>query len=228
MPYSRHLPAPMPPGERRWVFAGAAALAGTAGYVNVLVLHFFHVPVSHMTGAVSRIGIDFAVADLSDLLLLAGIVFGFLTGATLSGLIIGSADLRPGRRYGVALMLEGALLAAAAVLIQRGHSLGVPLAACACGVQNAMASSYYGLVIRTTHVTGIVTDIGILLGHWLRERRVEPWKLSLLTTLFTGFLLGGFVATFAFSAWGLGALNIAAGGCLFFGAGYFMWRRRVE
>src|SRR5207249_1996030 len=39
---------------------GALAMAGTAGYVNSVVLGFFHSPVSHMTGAVSRLGLDIA------------------------------------------------------------------------------------------------------------------------------------------------------------------------
>jgi uncharacterized membrane protein YoaK (UPF0700 family) len=64
-------------------------------------------------------------------------------------------------------------------------------AALACGIQNAMASSYCGLVLRTTHVTGIVTDIGILIGHWLRHRREEPWRLLFLSCLLGGFALGG-------------------------------------
>ena len=35
-------------------------MAGVAGYVNSVVLGFFHIPVSHMTGAVSRTGVDLA------------------------------------------------------------------------------------------------------------------------------------------------------------------------
>ena len=117
--------------------AGGAALAGLAGYVNLVLLGFFHVPVSHMTGAVSRLGADVASGDDGDLLLVAGMVAGFLIGCAASGLIIGSRDLGPGRRYGVALMVEGALLAASCLLALGGHQLAIPLAATACGVSSS-------------------------------------------------------------------------------------------
>src|SRR6185295_11686497 len=44
----------------RHLLPGATAMAAVAGYVNSVVLGFFHTPVSHMTGAVSRTGIDLA------------------------------------------------------------------------------------------------------------------------------------------------------------------------
>lgn len=40
--------------------------------------------------------------------------------------------------------------------------------ALACGLQNALTSKYSGNVIRTTHLTGATTDLGIAFGHILR------------------------------------------------------------
>jgi|GEM_PF-5134493 len=40
----------------------------------------------------------------------------------------------------------------------------------ACGFQNALAT-HYGLVLRTTHVTGLLTDLGTNLGMRLRGHR---------------------------------------------------------
>src|SRR5262245_52912724 len=82
---------------------GAAALAGTAGYVNSVVLGFFHVPVSHMTGAVSRLGIDAAERGQRDVWTGMGIILGFLAGATVAGLLVGARRLAPNRRFGIAL-----------------------------------------------------------------------------------------------------------------------------
>ncbi len=227
MPY--HAPAPvrrLAPQARRWVFAGAVSLAALAGFVNVVVLGFFHVPVSHMTGAVSRLSTDVALADRADLRVILSIVGGFFAGAVLSGILIGGRRLRPGRRYGGVLLLEGAALAVATLLLQRGHASGVTLAAAACGLQNAMASSYYGLVIRTTHVTGIVTDLGVMLGHWLRHRRVPAWKALLLLSILAGFFGGGVLGAVAYAGIGTLALGLAATGCVVAGAGYILWRHR--
>ncbi len=209
-----------------WVFAGGAGLAAIAGYINVIVLEFFSVPVSHMTGAASRIGIDLATNNSDDFQMIFGIVAAFLVGAVISGILVGSQDLLPGRRYGVALVAEGASLAAATGLLLRGQAAGVPLAALACGIQNGMASSYYGLVIRTTHVTGILTDIGVIVGHRLRGQSIEYWKLGLLGLLFGAFVSGGAIGVFAFDYAGASALSLPAAICCLSGGLYFLRHRQ--
>ena len=232
MPYRRsRVPRRAEPSERALVFAGAMSLAGLAGFVNVVVLGFFHVPVSHMSGAVSRLSIDLATRNLADLRVVLSIVAGFLAGAMVSGMVIGGRKLRPGRRYGVALLIEGGLLGAAVALLRGGNALGVALAATACGIQNAMASSYYGLVIRTTHVTGIVTDLGVMMGHWIRHRRVPAWKALLLVSILGGFFAGGVAGALALGRFGVGALAFASAGCVTAGTAYFAWwhaRRRAH
>jgi uncharacterized membrane protein YoaK (UPF0700 family) len=225
MPYHPTGPTFRPaPHERPWVFAGAVSLAGLAGFINVVVLGFFHVPVSHMSGAVSRLSTDVALGNRGDVREILSIVLGFLVGATFSGTLIGGRRLVPGRRYGVALVVEGIVLAVATLLLVRGAAAGVMLAALACGIQNAMASSYYGLVIRTTHVTGIVTDLGVMLGHWLRHRRFHPWKFLLLLSILVGFFGGGVVGAVASARIGVRALGMASAGCLLAGAVYWAWR----
>ncbi len=211
-----------------WFVAGGVALAAVAGYVNLVMLGFFHVPVSHMTGAVSRVAADLAEGDRPHLQIVIGIVTGFLVGAATSGALIGSRRLESGRRYGVALMLEGVLLSGACLLGLRESQWAVPVAATACGLQNAMASSYHGLVVRTTHVTGLVTDLGLLLGHALRDRSVEGWRVAMLSGLLAGFTAGALAGAYA-NAWiGVAALWPAAVACLAAGAAYFLHRERVR
>jgi len=213
---------------QRWVFIGGAALAGVAGFVNTILLSIYHVPASHMSGAVSMFGNDLENGDTDHLLRIVTMVAGFLIGAIASGVIIGGSTLKPGRRYGVALMIEGVLFGIATWLVLTGDLLGLSFAATACGLQNGMASSYLGLILRTTHVTGILTDIGVLIGHWLRHRRIEEWKLLLLITLFVGFTAGGVIGAVLHHQIGLHALWIAAGGTFLAGLLYFIWRRGLK
>ena len=65
MPYAPATPAVRRAlqSERTWVALGSSLLAAIAGYVNVTLLDFFHVPVSHMSGAASRLSIDIAALD---------------------------------------------------------------------------------------------------------------------------------------------------------------------
>lgn len=186
------------------------ALTGAAGYVNSVVLGFFHTPVSHMTGAVSHLGVDLAAGHPADVAASLSIVMGFLSGAVLAGLLVGAFKLIPGRRYGIVLMVEGALLMGASALLTSGQRLGLPAVAMACGLQNAMASSYCGLIIRTTHVTGTVTDIGVMLGHWLRHRQIDWWKLRFLSLLVLSFGLGGWCGALAALRYGPISLSAAA------------------
>lgn len=67
MPYSLDKKMPIQFRERPWVFLYGSLLAGCAGYVNVVLLGIYHVPVSHMTGATSRLAIDLSTGNMQDL-----------------------------------------------------------------------------------------------------------------------------------------------------------------
>lgn len=200
---------------------GALVFAAMAGYINSVVLGFFATPVSHMTGAVSHLGVDLAAGRPRDALSSALIVVGFLGGGVLAGMIVGAKKLIPGRRYGLALIVEAGLLGLAVVLLTGRHRLGLPAVAMACGVQNAMTSSYCGLMIRSTHVTGTVTDIGVMLGHWIRHRRLEVWKITFLSAVFLSFGLGGWLGAWIDLRYGPASLVLPALGCA--AAGVAVW-----
>lgn len=223
------MPRSLDARERLWVGVGGAALASLAGYVNAVVLTRYAVPVSHLSGAVSRFGGAVAEGQGHAALTAALLVGAFFVGATASGALIGSSHVQPGRRYGVVLMIEGAVLAASTVALFNYPVAGAALAALGCGLQNAMASSYRGLVLRTTHVTGIVTDIGLLVGHALRRQQVERWRVAFLSLLLGGFALGGLAGAWAEHRVGPAALALAAAAATLGGAVYFAWRhlRRV-
>lgn len=203
------------------IFPGAVALSGTAGYVNSVVLGFFDTPVSHMSGAVSRFGLNIAKMDLHGSLGSLGIVLGFLCGAMLAGVFVGATKLVPSRRFGAVMVIEGLLLLGATWLLMHSSAWGPLLAATACGLQNAMSSSYCGLMIRTTHVSGVVTDMGVMLGHWLRHRRIVTWKLHFLVALLLAFGSGGILGACLDIAYGPLCLLMPAVGCTLAGAVFF-------
>ncbi len=212
--------------ERPWAFWFGVVLAVSAGYVNVVALGFFKLPVSHVTGSVSHVSIDIVDNQGRDLALALSAIGGFWLGAVLSGAIIGNSSLLPGRRYGVALMLVGTMLAAATWCFISGSALGIGLAALACGLQNGMYSSYHGLILRTTHLTGVVTDLGVLVGHWLRHRQIEWWKVTLLSGILAAFLLGGIVGALALRWLGARAMGAAAAWSALAGLAYFIYKQR--
>jgi uncharacterized membrane protein YoaK (UPF0700 family) len=142
-----------------WVWIGAVALSCVAGMVNVVgFLGFEHQAVSHMTGSTSQLGMALAQGDWRAVGHLWGLLIAFSLGAMLSGLLIQDSTLQLGRRYGVALALESALLLVAIPLFERHQIWGALAAAMACGLQNAMATTFSGAVVRTTHLSGMFTD----------------------------------------------------------------------
>lgn len=181
----------------RWLLVGGPALALVAGYVNVILLMSFAVPVSHVTGAVAHLALDGARHDVPHLRMAAAMVLAFLTGAALTGYWIGGQMFQHRRRYGWIFIAQGLAFGLAAALLGGDSWWAVPAAALGCGMQNALASSYRGLNLRTTHMTGIVTDIGVLLGLRARGQAIHAWRLFLLVLIFLGYLFGTLLGVLA-------------------------------
>ena len=196
----------------RWIWTGAWALAFVAGAVNVIGLRGFeHQAITHLTGTTSMLAVALAALDGTTSLHFAVVIAAFVAGTILSGFIIQDSTLRLGRRYGVALLVESVLLCVAVPLLKRNHVAGLYSASCAVGLQNAMVSAYSGAVVRTTHLTGMFTDLGIFIGHSLRGLPVDVRRLRLCLLVITGFLGGGIVGSLAYSRLDYGALFIPAG-----------------
>lgn len=196
----------------RWVWAGGWLLAFVAGMVNVTgFLGFEHQAVTHLTGTASMLGASVAALDFDSGLHLALTIFSFVAGTFVSGYIIKDSALQLGRRYGVALLLESLLLCAAVPLLRHHSALGAYFASGACGLQNAMASTYSGAVIRTTHLSGMFTDLGIFLGHAARGLPVDPRRIRLCILIISAFLCGGIAGAIAFRYLTYDTLWIPAG-----------------
>ncbi|QEL10373.1 YoaK family protein [Kushneria phosphatilytica] len=181
-----------------WVMIGSVLLAFCAGYINCIAfLGFAGNAVSHVTGNITlmaQLTIERAWYPLWQLTL---IVISFLVGAMISGMLLRSEALKLGRQYGLALLIESLLLAMATLLFLNRAYGGEWLASMACGLQNAMVATYSGSVIRTTHLTGIVSDIGAAIGSFMVGEPLRTRQLTLQGAIagsfFTGALSGGWL-----------------------------------
>ena len=199
-------------------------LAFLAGSVNAIgLLGFSHQAVSHLSGTLSLFAVELAAADFSRAIQLFFVLISFLVGATLSGLFIDNASLQLRRRYGFALCVEALLLWLAMLALQNGSNLGHYLASMACGLQNAMVSTYSGAIVRTTHVTGLFTDLGIMIGGRLRGAEFDRRKAMLFLILVLGFASGGAVGAIAFGQFLFAALVLPVGIALLLAATYWSY-----
>jgi uncharacterized membrane protein YoaK (UPF0700 family) len=195
----------------RWVWAGAWALAFVAGMVNVIgFVSFERQAITHLTGTTSMLAAAIAAGNASAALHLAAMIAAFLVGAVTSGFVIQDSALQLGRRYGLTLLVEAGLLCAAVPLLEGRSVFGLYCAACACGLQNAMISTYSGAVVRTTHVSGMFTDLGIFLGHAVRGLPVDSRRLRLCFIIISAFLCGGIAGAASFRALAYRTLFIPA------------------
>jgi len=209
----------------QWVWVGALSLAFIAGLINAVgFLSFTHQGVTHLTGTTTLLGIAVAGGRAGEVAHLAALIAAFVAGATVSGFIIRDSTLHLGRRYGVALLLESVLLVAAVPCLNRHNALGDYLASAACGLQNAMMSTYSGAVLRTTHVSGVFTDLGIFLGHLLRGMKQDWRRFRLWLALIGGFAGGGVAGAVLFAHLAYDTLYVPAALTALVGAGYSAYR----
>ena len=195
-----------------WLWAGAWVLAFMAGIINVVgLLGFEHQAVTHLTGTTSMLAVSLASLDFPGATHFSAIIGSFIAGTVLSGFIIQDSTLKLGRRYGIALLLESILLAIAVPLLRHHQAAGVYCACSACGLQNAMVSTYSGAVIRTTHLSGMLTDLGIFLGHFLRGMPVDSRRLRLCFLIISAFLAGGIAGAYSFHRIDYSTLFIPSG-----------------
>jgi uncharacterized membrane protein YoaK (UPF0700 family) len=205
-----------------WIELGGFLLALIAGSVNAAaLLGFQHQAVSHLTGITTLLGMKVVFGDLPAAGHLLLVVACFVVGAIISGILIRDEVLQLGRRYGAALLLEAAMLLLAMATLNRGSTYGHFFVSVACGLQNAMATTYSGAVLRTTHVTGLFTDLGIVIGHRIRGIGVDPRRVKMYLVLILGYFVGCVVGTFSFIKVRYFALNIPAGIALALGLGYW-------
>jgi len=173
-------------------------LAFVAGMINAIAFHALGAFVSHVTGSLSKTAIHAENGSVKAVEV-GLLVVSFMLGSVLCGMLIQKDTVSFGTaRYGIAMQICTVLLIGTVAAANMGISVSPYLAAAACGLQNGICTSYSGAVIRTTHVTGLATDIGVLCGRLLmrRIRREEQnvsedlKKLRLLCLLGILFFIG--------------------------------------
>ncbi|MBA4108402.1 MAG: DUF1275 domain-containing protein [Leptothrix sp. (in: Bacteria)] len=200
------------------------SLAFVAGAINAGGFLAVGQYTSHMTGVVSGMADHLALGQLD--LVIAGLeaLVAFLLGAATSAILINWSRRRGSRsEYALPLMIEAGLLLIFGLMGERLSlsmtlevSLTIALLCFVMGLQNAMVTKVSNAEIRTTHVTGLVTDIGIELGkllYWngpsphpvLGKVQANTRKLRILLALTGSFTVGSVVGALGFKHVGYGS-----------------------
>lgn len=198
-----------------------AVLALVAGAVNAGGFLAVHQYTSHMTGFVSAIADNLVLGNV--LLVLGGLgsILSFLCGAATTAVIVNWSRHRGlGSVYALPLVIEALLLLQFGLLganLNAFIAITLPatvlLLCFIMGLQNALVTKMSSAEIRTTHVTGVITDLGIEIGkmiYWNRSnhRQAEghvhanPDKLLTLALLLGMFFSGCLIGAIGFKTLG--------------------------
>jgi uncharacterized membrane protein YoaK (UPF0700 family) len=196
------------------------ALAFVAGAMNAGGFLAVQQYTSHVTGSLSMLADQLALGQMGLVVDATVSVLAFLVGAVVSSVLILEARRRRlASEYALPLLLEAALIllfGLAGSQLSRYEGLLVPftvvLLCFMMGLQNAVVTKLSGAVIRTTHMTGVVTDLGIEIGRALHSRRTRPdggvpvrtdrQRMLVLAGLLLAFMAGAVAGAFGFKSVG--------------------------
>jgi uncharacterized membrane protein YoaK (UPF0700 family) len=198
------------------------ALSFVAGAVNVGGLMACGRFVTHVTGFASLFGESLALKNPSAAFSMLSVPLFFLAGGFISGLLIDIRLIHHKRpHYGIAMTMATTCVGIAAVGGALGwwgiwgHELEIgrdylflAVLSLGSGIQNALVTSASGTVVRTTHLTGITTDLAVGLARIAfgkldeTKRSMELMSNELRAGSIFAFILGSGAGAFGFFKYG--------------------------
>lgn len=206
----------------------ACSLASVAGALNAAAFYAVGFFSANMTGNISMLSDQLALRQWKTAIFYIAILIAFIGGSACSAVLIDLGRPRTRRIYAYAIMVEALILGAVG-----GADLGLgrvwrtPVVvlgvAFAMGLQNAVSTRISGARVRTTHISGLATDVGIDViavfnglcrRHGLLKDQNRFAKLILELCTVLSFLIGGIGGVLLYRAVG-GYLMILAAAALF-------------
>jgi uncharacterized membrane protein YoaK (UPF0700 family) len=206
-------------GHKRTIAANrhlGFTLAFVAGATNAGGFLAVQQYTSHMTGLISSMADNLALGGYGLVLASVGALLSFLAGAACTAVMVNYARRHKlFSEYTLPLLLEAILLLCFGILgtsLSKIYGIFIPftvvLLCFIMGLQNAVITKLSNAEIRTTHLTGTITDIGIELGklfYWnandlpgQRKVMADRTKLKILSILVIFFFVGAVAGAIGF------------------------------
>ena len=196
--------------QMAWSLAFVAGATNAGGFLAV------HAYTSHMSGTVSRAADEFALGHTVTALAAVSTIMVFALGAATTSFLVSLGRRHRFRsHYAFALAMEGVLLLMFGMMgphLAHVHRIALPatiiLLSFTMGMQNAIVTTISHAEVRTTHMTGVVTDLGIELSRLFymnvnRDRRLKHIvanrdKIKLHGLILAAFFGGGVIGALGF------------------------------
>lgn len=202
-----------------------ALLAFVAGAVNAGGFLAINRYTSHMTGVISIIADELALVNFHEVIIGITMLTSFLLGSATTTILVNWGHRHQiHSQYALPIFFEALVLMLfgfAGSMISHYQPLTtsviVFLLSFLMGLQNAIITKISKAEIRTTHMTGVLTDIGIEIGHlayWNRSElgnkrqmiKANHQKLRAHLLIVSMFLIGGVIGALSFKLFGYGAI----------------------
>ena len=184
--------------DKKTLLLWMCLLTFLAGAINAIsILGYDGTTVSHLTGLVSKVAISISQLNFLDCWSVLRVILAFLVGAIISGYVTGERAFYLNKRYGFIILSIGVLVI---IPFFTPIEYSVLLFAFIMGLQNGMVVSFKGVVIRMTHMSGNITDLGVFIGYKLRGNKEEKLVTGLIPFLaLVSFTIGGIIGVLLFN-----------------------------
>ncbi|UZD22626.1 YoaK family protein [Algoriphagus halophytocola] len=187
-----------------------ALTAFSAGMVNVISVIIFFAFTSNVTGHYAILAQEISHGNWYQALVVFGWIFLFFFGNFTSNLIV--INFRKKNAYlahSLPILLEILCLLAVGTYIQYYYKetlleteLMVSSMLFAMGIQNGLTATISNSAVKTTHLTGLTTDLGILASLFTKKENRENKQLrnkwALLVSIMVSYLSGGVTAGYIY------------------------------
>jgi uncharacterized membrane protein YoaK (UPF0700 family) len=197
----------------------ASLLSFVAGIVNVSGLFAVQRLTTNVTGHFAFFADEMAQKNFGQGIVYLLFIFSFLLGAFFSNLLVEIIS-KMNERFvnSIPVGIEIMILAFIAFLDPASIQLWANTVAClllfSMGLQNALVTSLSNSVVRTTHLTGLFTDLGIELSQLFFYKEKEQQQkliasIKLRLTIIAFFFFGGVTGGYGYLLIGIKVLLVA-------------------
>ncbi len=194
----------------------ACVLSFIAGMVNIAGVLAVATLTTNVTGHFAFFAEEIALKNYEKALTIVSYILFFLLGAFVSNLMVEMALLKKLRTaHAFPMFLEVVILTGVGLAEHLHDDYIAYWLLFAMGLQNALVTKISQSTVRTTHLTGLFTDLGIELSQlffykkpleYKRLKRNIFLRLSIILFFFSGGVLGGL----SYQTFGLKILLFAA------------------
>jgi len=198
----------------------ASLLAFVAGLVNVVGFLAVQRLTTNVTGHFAFFVDEFFKLNFLQAVIYFLYILFFLLGSFTSNFIVEIISRKSERyMYAVPAGFESTILLVVALsghaLIINNPNLIAFSLLFAMGLQNSLVTSISNAVVRTTHLTGLFTDLGIELSQLFFYKTIEQKKkltssIKLRLSIISFFFIGGIIGGVFYSKFGIHTLLIGA------------------